>query len=119
MTNGEILKLFKERYSDINVIDYRPLCPELFTNDLVGVTIWLDNGDVLQYYPREAQPIEKIIKRSKEEMTGKEILSKYCQEHSGEEIYNFLRRLFDESMSWTDSRGFIIEWLDEGDKNES
>ena len=45
-------------------------------------------------------------------MTGKEILIKYCQEHSGEEIYNFLRQLFDESMSWTDSRGFIIEWLE-------
>ena len=51
-------------------------------------------------------------------MTGKEILAKYCQEHSGEEIYNFLRRLFDESMNWTDSRGFVIEWLEEGDKDD-
>ena len=45
-------------------------------------------------------------------MTGKEILSKYCQEHNGEEIYDFIKRLFDESLSWTDSRLFIIDWLD-------
>ena len=43
---------------------------------------------------------------------GKEVLIKYCLEHSGEEIYNLLRRLFDDSMNWTDSRGFIIEWLE-------
>lgn len=46
-------------------------------------------------------------------MTGKECLSKYCQEHNGEEIYNFLERLRNESFGWTDSRGFIIGWLDE------
>ena len=45
---------------------------------------------------------------------GKEILIKYCLEHSGEEIYDFLKRLSDASMSWTDSRGFIIEWLEKG-----
>ena len=44
-------------------------------------------------------------------MTGKEFLSIYCQEKDGEEIYNFLKRLFDESLSWTDSRLFIIDWL--------
>ena len=49
---------------------------------------------------------------------GKEVLIKYCLEHSGEEIYNFLRWLFDESMNWTDSRGFIIEWLERGNKND-
>jgi hypothetical protein len=46
-------------------------------------------------------------------MTGKEILTKYCQEHSGEEIYNFIKILFNESLGWTDSRSFIIDWLDE------
>ena len=45
---------------------------------------------------------------------GKEVLIKYCLEHSGEEIYNLLKRLFDASMSWTDSKGFIIEWLENG-----
>lgn len=51
-------------------------------------------------------------------MTGKEILIKYCQEHSGEEIYDFIKRLFDESLGWTDSRGFIIDWLDEEQKQK-
>ena len=110
MTNEEIIKLFHHKYPEMFSVDYRPLCPELFTKDLIGITIWLDNGDVLQYYPKEAQRGDK--------MTGKEILTKYCQEHSGEEIYNFLRRLFDESMNWTDSRGFIIEWLEEGVRND-
>ena len=45
---------------------------------------------------------------------GKEILIKYCLEHSGEEIYDLLKQVSDASMSWTDSRGFIIEWLERG-----
>lgn len=59
MTNGDILKTFNEKYPELKVQDYRPLCPEMFTHDLVGVTIWLDNGDVLQYYPKEAQKDDK------------------------------------------------------------
>ena len=58
MTNGEIYKTFEEKYliyPKVRVKDYRPLCPELFTHDLVGITIWLENGDVIQYYPKEAQ----------------------------------------------------------------
>ena len=55
MTNGEILKTFGEKYPKLRVKDYRPLCPELHTHDLVGITIWLENGDVIQYYPKEAQ----------------------------------------------------------------
>lgn len=45
---------------------------------------------------------------------GKEVLIKYCLEHSGEEIYNLLKQLFHVSMNWTDSSGFIIEWLENG-----
>ena len=55
MTNSEILKIFYEKYPEIRAVDYRPLCPELFTKNLIGVTIWLENGDVMQYYPKEAQ----------------------------------------------------------------
>ena len=50
-------------------------------------------------------------------MTGKEYLSEYCKTHTGEEIYNFIKELFDESLGWTDSRLFIIDWLDEEIKN--
>ena len=55
-----------------------------------------------------------IFEISNYSKNGKEILIKYCLEHSGEEIYNLLKRLFDASMSWTDSRSFIIEWLENG-----
>ena len=59
----------------------------------------------------DAPTVFEISDNSK---NGKEVLIKYCLEHSGEEIYNLLKRLFDASMSWTDSRGFIIEWLENG-----
>ena len=47
---------------------------------------------------------------------GKEVLIKYCLEHNGEEIYDLLKQIFDASTSWTNSRGFIIEWLEKGGK---
>lgn len=49
---------------------------------------------------------------------GKEVLIKYCLENNGEEIYDLLKQTFDASMNWTDSRGFIIEWLEKGIRNE-
>ena len=58
MTNGDILKIFCVKYPKLRVKDYRPLCPELFTKDLKGITIWLENGDIIQYYPKEAQEEE-------------------------------------------------------------
>ncbi len=51
-------------------------------------------------------------------INGKEILIKYCLEHSGEEIYDLLKQVFDASMGWTDSRSYIIEWLEKGIRNE-
>ena len=59
MTNGDILKTFREKYPKLMVKDYRPLSPKLYTNDLVGITIWLENGDVIQYYPKEAREAVK------------------------------------------------------------
>lgn len=60
MTNGEILTIFHEKYPGIRAVDFRPLCPELFTKNLIGVTIWLENGDVIQYYPKEAQAESEV-----------------------------------------------------------
>lgn len=45
-------------------------------------------------------------------MTGKEKLIQYCQEHTAEEIYEYIKKLFDYSLSWTNSRLFIIGWLE-------
>ena len=47
---------------------------------------------------------------------GKYTLINYCLKHNGEEIYEFIKRLFDESLGWTDSRSFIVDWLEKGDK---
>jgi len=55
LTNWEILEIFKKKFPKAIWEDYRPLCPEMYTDDLVGITIWLKNGDVIQYYPKEAQ----------------------------------------------------------------
>lgn len=55
MTYKEMANLFSEKYPDTKVDDYRPLAPEMFTNHLIGMTITLKNGDILQYYPKEAQ----------------------------------------------------------------
>ena len=59
MTNGEMMKLFHKKYPDIRVQDYRYLCHEMFTNDLYGITIWLENGDVIEYYPKEGNQNDK------------------------------------------------------------
>ena len=53
ITNENIVTEFGKKYPGFQVIGYRPLCPELYTKDRIGVTIWLVNGDIIQYYPHE------------------------------------------------------------------
>lgn len=52
MTHDELLKKFHDAFPSAKVEDYRPICHEMFTDDRVGITIWLNNGDVIEYYPR-------------------------------------------------------------------
>ena len=52
MTFKEILNKFKDVFPFADVDDYRPICHELFTDDKQGITIWLDNGDIIEYYPK-------------------------------------------------------------------
>lgn len=53
MTYSEILERFKDSFSFANVEDYRPVCHELFEDGKEGCTIWLDNGDMVVYYPNQ------------------------------------------------------------------
>ena len=53
MTYEEILNRFEEVFPFAKVDDYRPLCHELFTDGKQGITIWLENGDVIEYYPHK------------------------------------------------------------------
>lgn len=52
MTHEEILNRFKHEFPLAKIDDYRPICHELFTDDKQGITIWLDNGDIIEYYPK-------------------------------------------------------------------
>lgn len=54
MTNGEIYKLFKEKYPDIKISDYRPLA-NMFIPKTEGITIWTSEGDVILYFPKEGE----------------------------------------------------------------
>lgn len=53
MTFVEILNKFKKTYEsvDTEINDFRPVCHELFTDGKVGITIWMNNGDIIEYYP--------------------------------------------------------------------
>lgn len=51
LTNSDILKLFKEKYPDIKVSDYRQL-NWLYVDSKIGITIWTDNGDMILYFPK-------------------------------------------------------------------
>lgn len=51
MTFNEILERFKDEFPFAKVDDFRPICHELFTDGKPGITIWLENGDVIEYYP--------------------------------------------------------------------
>ena len=52
MTNKEIFEIFKERYPEIKVNDYRQFCPD-FVNGKQTVTIWTDKGDIILFFPKE------------------------------------------------------------------
>ena len=52
MTNGDILQRLYDGYPEIadKVKDYRPLCVD-FVRGRIGITVWLENGDMLLYFP--------------------------------------------------------------------
>ena len=53
MTYDDLLNKFHDVFPLAEVDDYRPICHELFTDGKVGITVWLKNGDVIEYYPAE------------------------------------------------------------------
>lgn len=55
MTYGDILNRFGDVFPFAKIDDCRPICHELFTDGKVGLTIWLENGDVIEYYPSESE----------------------------------------------------------------
>lgn len=51
ITFNDVLDRFNDTFPLAHVADYRPICHEIFTDGKPGITIWLDNGDVVEYYP--------------------------------------------------------------------
>lgn len=51
MTFDDLLDKFHDAFPFAKVEDYRPICHDLFTEGKSGITIWLKNGDVIEYYP--------------------------------------------------------------------
>ena len=51
MTYDDLLSKFRDVFPFAEVDDYRPICHELFTDGKEGITIWMNNGDVIEYYP--------------------------------------------------------------------
>ena len=52
MTFDDLLDKFSDTFLFAEIDDYRPICHELFTDGKVGITIWLKNGDIIEYYPK-------------------------------------------------------------------
>ena len=48
-------------------------------------------------------------------MTGKEYLINYIQNHSGEEIYDLIKKIEYLTYEYTDSRGAFISFLNDQD----
>lgn len=48
MTNKEIYDIFRKKYPEIGVSDYRPFDPKQ-VNGMQAVTIWTDKGDVILF----------------------------------------------------------------------
>ena len=53
MTFDECLDKFHITFPSAEVDDYRPICHELFEEGKEGMTIWLKNGDMVVYYPKQ------------------------------------------------------------------
>ena len=51
MTNRDIYKMFCNEYQNISVADYRPLAGNVFTENRQGITLFMENGDILLYFP--------------------------------------------------------------------
>ncbi len=49
-TNEDLFRIFCDKYPEMHVSDYSPL-DQAFTKGRCGITIFIDNGDTLLYFP--------------------------------------------------------------------
>lgn len=55
MTYEELLNSFEDMFPFAKYEDYRPICHKLFTDGKVGITLFFENGDIIEYYPASAE----------------------------------------------------------------
>lgn len=55
MTWGELYKQFKKEYPKKEVSDYRPFVEGYLPRRRAGIIVWLKNGDVLAYFPKNTE----------------------------------------------------------------
>lgn len=82
MKYKELLNIFEDRFPFAKYYDYRPICHELFTDDKIGITLFLENGDIIEYYPA-------IMERKEDEQRYYEAsvkMAEYCEMY--EPTYN-------------------------------
>lgn len=51
MTNGDLISMFTQRFPNLHLVDMRPLYRD-YVVGRVGLTIWLDNGDIILWFPQ-------------------------------------------------------------------
>ena len=85
MTNKELLMKFKDEFPFAKVNDFRPICHELFTDGRQGITIWLEDGSIVEYYPNMKGGNEQMTKeeaRIKLITKREELMHKYMFEEA-------------------------------------
>ena len=51
MTNGDLMSIFRQRFPNLTPVDFRPPSTD-YVGNRVGLTIWLDNGDIILWFPQ-------------------------------------------------------------------
>ena len=54
MTWGDIYKQFTKEFPKAEATDYRPYVEGYLPYRRLGIIVWLKNGDVLAYFPKNA-----------------------------------------------------------------
>lgn len=96
ITNETLFEYFKKHYPQLidEISDYRPLS-DMFISERKGITIFLKNGDVIQYYPKVTDISDFINEIA-------EVYKKYhlCLEHEDQHGSFIITKYYDKSVEY-------------------
>ena len=58
MTNRDLLDIFKSKYPEVPVDDYRPVDEIFLPTDLPGIIVWTKDGDVIAFFLGKKNQLE-------------------------------------------------------------